>query len=104
MSDVQIFSQPHAQTSEPTEATHMPENTAAETLSTQAEDAPKTDGLAAEEQKPEVNGVTDEAKDTVTASPAEKSATSPAAAAEQSTEPITEGQLGYKGPGLLKYV
>lgn len=26
------------------------------------------------------------------------------AAAEKSIEPITEGQLAYKGPGLLKYV
>jgi len=97
MSDVQDFNKPHALTSDHTDTT------AAETPSSQAE-APKADGLAAEERTPEVNGVTDAAKDTVAAPSEEKNATSPAAAAEKSTEPITEGQLGYKGPGLLKYV
>lgn len=88
-------------TTKPVEATEP--TTALPQMEAAPEEVPKSDALATEEHQPEVNGVTEEAKDAA-AVPAEAKTADEAApaAAEKTIEPVTEGQLGYKGPGLLK--
>jgi len=103
MSAVQDINNPTTLASEPaaTTTTHAPE-TAAEGH-TMAEEAPlRSDALASAEQQPATNGLANDAAVAPVDGRAEEGLTATPAAAENTTEPITEGQLGYKGPGLLK--
>jgi len=91
MSDFQNTTQPTVETSEPTTgATQLPETSLAGETSLPSEDA-----------TPMTNGVAHETQETAAVAPVDdvKAEESPA---EKTIEPITEGQLGYKGPGILK--
>lgn len=80
----------------PTALPQHPEMTAGEALTT---DAPVS---AAHE--PEINGVPNVNHDAAVAAPVEEKKAEVAPAVEKKpVEPITEGQLSYKGPGVLKY-
>lgn len=101
MSDVQNTTAPMAEATEPTTAlpTAQPDTTAA------ADHA----ALVEEAQKPMVNGEpavesSSEPAAPVAAAEEKKDEVAPAATeeAEKAVEPVTQGQLGYKGPGLLK--
>ena len=96
MSDSQNFSTP---TETPTVETSAAGNAAA------AEHAePTTHEPAVSEQTPAaIDAVKSETNgESAAAAPAEEKKDEPIQA-EKTIEPITEGQLAYKGPGLLKY-
>lgn len=104
MSDVQnttVTASPAVDTpaAEPVTASTQPETTTSTT-----EEAPKpaetsTEIPAVTESKPTeaTPAATEEA------APATEEKKDEAAPAEKVVEPISQGQLGYKGPGLLKY-
>jgi hypothetical protein len=103
MSDIQNT------TAQPAEASTEP----VATSTTAQPEAPATSATApVTESKPEVNGVpaTEEAAAPITEDKKDEAAPLAAAAAveekpaEKTIEPITEGQLSVKGPGLIKYV
>lgn len=90
MSDIQQPVNPVAEASEPTTDT-----------TTQQPEATSTEGVApVEESHPEVNGGASEPQETTALPTEEKVEATPVA--EKTIEPVTEGQLTYKGPGLIK--
>lgn len=91
MSEVQNTALP-VEASEPTLAAtnEVPATTAAETAAPTEHAAPVVDGAVDQTPEPAAAAPVEESKDEATP------------AAEKTIEPISEGQLTYKGPGLLK--
>ncbi|KAK5120956.1 hypothetical protein LTR85_005740 [Meristemomyces frigidus] len=92
MSEVQNSFVPVEATEPNVAATNeVPETTAAETAAPIESAAPAVDGAANERSEPAAAAVS-----------VEESKVETTPSAEKTIEPITEGQLAYKGPGLIK--